>query len=81
MGKDSNSPSEFITSIFYQPVPASDAAYVEWSIEATKSILFYFSLVQVPLAILLNSVQIWIFMRKKFRKSTMSFYYIVSAVS
>ena len=53
--------------------------YISWTQNVTKSFLFYATLVVTPIGLLFNFIQILVFSRKKFEKTTMGFSYIVSS--
>ncbi|RNA31088.1 G-coupled receptor -like protein [Brachionus plicatilis] len=60
-------------------VKSENFGYIKWAGETSRAIVFYQCYVLFLLGILLNIIQILIFQRKTFKKTTMSFYYTINS--
>lgn len=55
-------------------------AYIQWSIKTSKEFLYYVNLIIVPLGIVFNFLNLFVFSRKRFKNDTMGFYYTLLAI-
>ncbi|CAF0910358.1 unnamed protein product [Brachionus calyciflorus] len=56
-----------------------DYKYIEWAIRTTQSILFFVSVIIFPIGIIFNTLEIIIFRKPKFQKTTMGFYFTINS--
>ena len=59
----------------------SDLTYIQWTIQTSKTFLYYANLTIIPLGIFLNLLKILIFLRKRFKNKMIGFYYIIISIS
>ena len=59
---------------------ADVAAYINWTLMVTRDFIIYYTAVNVPFGVFFNLCQIIVFCRKKFRGTSMSFYYVVRSI-